>query len=42
MTVLWNGYLSQCIMSLVDGCINGIKLPLFLRIFLLVLFLGET
>ena len=42
MTVSWNGYFSQCIMSLVDGCINCIKLPLFLRIFLLVLFLGET
>ena len=42
MTVLWNGYFSQCIMSLGDGCINCIKLPLFLRIFLVVLFFGET
>ena len=42
MTVLWNGYFSPCIMSLGDDCINYIKLPLFLRIFLLVLFFWET
>ena len=41
MTVLWNGYFSQCIMSLGDGCINCIKLPLFLRIFCWFYFLGK-
>ena len=41
VTVLWNGYFCQYIMSLGDDCIDCIKLPLFLRIFVLVFFMGK-